>query len=139
MEERHENDITKRFGIGPGDIRRLTDNARWLMYSMQELARLFNKSRVRQLSRLVLRQTYGVKEELLELVELRGVGRVRGRALFSRGYKTLKDLQKVEVGDIARIPSIGPAVAKRIKEQLGVGEEALKEPFTGQSGLGEFE
>jgi len=139
MEERYENDITKRFGIGPGDIRRLTDNAKWLMYSMQELARLFNKARVRQLSRLVLRQTYGVKEELLELVELRGVGRVRGRALFSRGFKTLRDLQKADIGDIARIASIGPAVATKIKEQVGAGEEELKGPFTGQSGIGEFE
>jgi helicase len=86
----------------------------------------------------VLRETYGVKEELLPLVELRGVGRVRGRALFSRGYKTLRDLQKAEAGDIARIPSIGPAVARKIKEQLGAGEEAVKGPLIGQSGLTDF-
>ncbi len=138
MDERPENDITKRFSIGPGDIRRMTEQARWLLYSMQELARIFNKARVRPVSRLVLRETYGVKEELLPLVELRGVGRVRGRALFSRGYKTLRDLQKAEAGDIARIPSIGPAVARKIKEQLGAGEEAVKGPLIGQSGLTDF-
>jgi len=139
MDERPENDITKRFGIGPGDIRRMTEQARWLLYSMQELARIFNKARVRPVSRLVLRETYGVKEELLPLVELRGVGRVRGRALFSRGFKTLRDLQKAEAGDIARIPSIGPAVARKIKEQLGAGEEAAKGPLIGQSGLTDFD
>ena len=138
MDERPENDVTKRFGIGPGDIRRLTDQARWLLYSMQELGRIFNKAKVRKISRLVLRETYGVKEELLDLVQLRGVGRVRGRALFSRGYKTLRDLQKAEAGDIARIPSIGPALARKIKEQLGEGKEVTDGPLLGQSGLTDF-
>jgi len=138
MDERTENEVTKRFGIGPGDIRRMTDQGRWLLYSMQELGRLFNKARVRKLSRLVLRQQYGVKEELLDLVQLKGVGRVRGRALFARGYKNMRDLQKAEAGDLARIPTIGPALAKRIKEQLGRGEEVADGPLAGQSGLADF-
>ncbi len=138
MDERTENEITKRFGVGPGDIRRMTDQGRWLLYSLQELGKLFNKSRVRQLSRLVLRQENGVMEELLELVALRGVGRVRGRALFSKGYKTLRDLQKANTGDLARIPTIGSSLAVKIKAQLG-GQGEEEEPLMGQAGLGDFE
>src|SRR5207253_2721554 len=35
--ERTEEEVTKKFGIGPGDIRRMTDQAEWLLYSMGEL------------------------------------------------------------------------------------------------------
>lgn len=136
MSERTEDEVTKKFGVGPGDIRRMTDQAEWLLYSMGELGRLFDKKKVRPLTRLTIRVQYGVKEELLELVSLRGVGRVRARALYQRGYRTLRDLQKVEANELARISSIGPAVAKRIKEQLG--ETVDMKAIEGQAALGDF-
>ncbi len=135
-EERTEDEVTRKFGIGPGDIRRMVDQGVWLTYAMSELGRIFNKKKVRALTRLMLRLQYGIKEELLELVQLRGIGRVRARALFVRGHKTLRDLQKAEPGDLARIPAIGPALAKRIVEQLG-GKAPMK-AMAGQTGLGEF-
>src|SRR5207245_9032093 len=88
--ERTEEEVTKKFGIGPGDVRRMTDQAEWLLYSMAELGRIFNKKKVRALTRLTTRVQYGVKEELLELISLRGVGRVRGRALHQRGFTPLR-------------------------------------------------
>lgn len=134
--ERTEEEVTKKFGIGPGDVRRLTDQAEWLVYSMAELGKIFNKKKVRALTRLTIQVQYGVKEELLELISLRGVGRVRGRALFQRGYRTLRELQKADPNDLARIPSIGPAMAKKIKEQLGETVDARA--IEGQAGLGDF-
>jgi len=134
--ERSEEELTKKFGIGPGDIRRMTDQAEWLLYSMGELGRIFNKKKVRPLTRLTIRARYGVKEELLELVSLRGIGRVRARALYGRGFKTLRELQKPDPNELARIPTIGPAVAKRIKEQLGEAVEARA--IEGQAALGDF-
>jgi helicase len=134
--ERTEEEVTKKFGIGPGDIRRMTDQAEWLLYSMGELGRIFNKKKVRALTRLTIQVQYGVKEELLELIALRGVGRVRGRALFQRGFKTLNDLQKANPNDLARIPAIGPTVAMKIKEQVGAPVEAKE--IEGQAALGDF-
>jgi len=134
--ERTEEEVTKKFGIGPGDIRRMTDQAEWLLYSMAELGKIFNKKKVRDLTRLTIRIRYGVKEELLELVSLRGIGRVRARALHRRGLRTLRDLQKVDPNELARIPSIGPAIAKRIKEQ--VGQEVDVRAIEGQAALGDF-
>jgi helicase len=134
--ERTEEEVTKKFGIGPGDIRRMTDQAEWLLYSMGELGRIFNKKKVRALTRLTIQVQYGVKEELLELISLRGVGRVRGRALFQRGFKTLRDLQKANPNDLARIPTIGPTLAVKIKEQVGVPVDAKE--IEGQAGLGDF-
>ena len=134
--ERSEDEVTKKFGIGPGDIRRMTDQAEWLLYSMAELGKIFNKRKVRDLGRLTIRVQYGVKEELLELVSLHGIGRVRARALYQQGWKTLRDLQKADPNELARIPSIGPSVAKRIKEQ--VGEIIDVKAIEGQAALGDF-
>src|SRR5213593_242231 len=134
--ERTEEEVTKKFGIGPGDIRRMTDQAEWLLYSMGELGRIFNKKKVRALTRLTIQVQYGIKEELLELISLRGVGRVRGRALFQRGYKTLKDLQKANPSDLARIPTIGSTLAMKIKEQVGVPVDVRE--IEGQAALGDF-
>jgi helicase len=134
--ERTEEEVTKKFGIGPGDVRRMTDQAEWLLYSMAELGRIFNKKKVRALTRLTIQVQYGVKEELLELISLRGVGRVRGRALHQRGFKTLRDLQKANPNDLARIPAIGPALAVKIKEQVGARVDVRE--VEGQAALGDF-
>lgn len=134
--ERTEEEVTKKFGVGPGDIRRMTDQAEWLLYSMAELGRIFNKRKVRALTRLTTRVQYGVREELLELISLRGVGRVRGRALFQRGYRTLRDLQKANPNDLSRIPTIGSSLAVKIKEQVGVPVDVRE--VEGQAALGDF-
>ncbi len=134
--ERTEEEVTKKFGIGPGDVRRMTDQAEWLLYSMAELGRIFNKKKVRALTRLTTRVQYGVKEELLELISLRGVGRVRGRALHQRGFKTLRDLQKANPNDLARIATIGPTLAMKIKEQVGAPVDVRE--VEGQAALGDF-
>ncbi len=136
IDERSEDEVTRKFGIGPGDIRRMVDQGVWLVYAMAELGKIFNKKKVMPLTRLMIRIQYGIKEELLDLVQLRGVGRVRARALFGRGLKTLRDLQKANPGDLARIPAIGPALATKIAEQLG-GKAAMKK-LAGQAELGEF-
>ncbi len=61
----------------------------------------------------------GVKEELLELVNLKGIGRVRGRMLFNAGFKTIVDLRLSKPSQLISIPTIGREVAKIIYEQVG--------------------
>jgi helicase len=65
---------------------------------------------------------HGVKGELLEIVGLRGIGRVRGRMLHNHDLRTLADLHQVDRIKLARIPTIGTALAKSIKRQLGIEE-----------------
>ena len=118
VEERAEEFIEKKYNIGPGDVRNKVETARWLLYSMRELARLFKPEQQRPLNKLTLRMEYGVSEELLDLVALRGIGRVRARSLFKHGYKNQSDLAIVEESMLARIPSIGSVLAKKIKSQI---------------------
>lgn len=119
IEEVPANSIVKRFNVGPGDIHRWVEMAEWLMYSMKELARIFDKPRVKLLSDLIPRIHYGVKEELLELVSLRGIGRVRARALYSSGYKGRTELRRAGIADLAKIRGIGGRIARNIKRELG--------------------
>ncbi len=142
IEEVPEDDVTKKFRVGPGDIRRMVSMAEWLIYATHQLARLFAKTRMKSLARLMPRARYGVKEELLPLVLLRGVGRVRARALFERGLKTTQDLRRVDVDRLARIPTIGPGIARGILSQLGRRddeEEVEEDRREGQYGLYDFE
>ncbi len=139
MEEVPEDDITKKFRVGPGDIRRMVQMGEWLLYAMHELGRLFSKKRLRPLGRLLARIGYGVKEELLDLTSLRGVGRVRARALFKRDIKTKEDLRTMEIAALARIPTIGPGIAKGILAQLGRKVEVEEGTREGQYGLYDFD
>jgi len=77
---------------------------------MGELAIIFRRERVKPLSKLVPRLQYGIKAELVELVSLRGVGRVRARNLHTAGYTTLKKLQLTRAADLAKSrPSRNPS------------------------------
>jgi helicase len=117
--EAREESIHERFGVGAGDIRRTAETAEWLLYAAHELASLFKvKKALGVLRKLRTRMRYGVKEELLELVRLRGVGRVRARSLFMAGYKKLADIERAPEQELARVPYIGTETARGIKRQL---------------------
>jgi len=119
INEVSEDDIIKKYQVGPGDIHNKVETAEWLLHAMQELARIFNFGAVSQLTKLIMRIRYGCKEELLNLVQLYGIGRVRARALYKRGFKTIQDLRRASVETLASIPTIGKSIAKSIKEQVG--------------------
>jgi helicase len=121
ISESTDRDITERYSVGMGDVHRFVQTAEWLAYSASEVARIINKSgHIPLLRTLRSRLKYGVKPDILELVNLRGVGRIRGRMLHSQGLRNLADLYKVPIEELARIPTIGRAVAESIKKQLGV-------------------
>ncbi|HUL39711.1 MAG TPA: helix-hairpin-helix domain-containing protein, partial [Methanomassiliicoccales archaeon] len=119
LEEMEEDPLLEKYGIGPGDLRSKVELGEWLLYSMRELANIFNKDAYAPLTELIVRVRYGVRRELLELVKLRGVGRARARSMFDHGLRTLDDVRAMELGKLARIPKIGDALAKSIKEQVG--------------------
>lgn len=120
INEATEDGVLNAHRVEPGDLARLIDMADWLLHASRELARLFgHKDLLKPLGELRLRVGSGVKRELLPLVRLEGVGRVRARALFNAGLKTVEDLRSIAATDLMAIPTIGPKLAKKIKEQAG--------------------
>lgn len=125
-----EDVLMERYDVGPGDIHSIVETAEWLLYSTIELAKIIHVeySVLKRLSILRERVKYGVREELLELTRLKGIGRVRARALYNAGYRTLKDLATAPIERLVQVKGIGFEIAKSIKEQLGVNveEESLE-------------
>jgi helicase len=120
IEENSEERILEAHRAEPGDLLRLIEIANWLLYSSHELAKLFgHKDLLKPLSILRTRVQSGVKAELVPLVSLEGIGRVRARMLYNNGMKTTEDLKYASATDLMKIPLIGPTLAKKIKEQVG--------------------
>lgn len=118
VDEIEEDRIIELIGnVGPGDIRSRVDTTDWILYSMVEIAYIFRPEVVSRLKPLLTRVKYGIKEELMELVSLRGVGRARARILYNSGIKTKSDVAAADQYKLAHTPGIGPALAKSIKEQ----------------------
>ena len=125
IEERPEESITEGLGVGPGDIRSRVDSADWILYAMNEVAMIFNPDASGMIKPLLTRMRYGVKEELIPLVSLRGIGRARARTLFNAGLRTRGDIARADESEIASLPKIGPFLARSLKEQVGTEAPAL--------------
>ena len=119
INEKKDDEIILKYNVGPGDIHAKVETAEWLLHAMEELARLFNFKAIPLLAKLRLRVKYGCKEELLNLTQLKGIGRVRARQLYKHGLKSISMLKKASIETIASIPSIGKKIAENIKRQVG--------------------
>lgn len=132
IEEKTEDQIVAKYGVGPGDIHGLVESGSWLLHATREFARMYHFERVSVLSDLLMRVQYGCKKELLNLISLKGIGRVRARALFNKGFTTVGSLRNVAVSELSSVKTIGPRIAESIKKQIG--EDTKKK----DSSLSEF-
>jgi len=91
-----EDEITERYGVGPGDIRGKVDTAEWLLGAAESLASELDLATVPAVREARKRVQHGVGEELIDLAGVRGVGRKRARRLFDAGIETRADLREAE-------------------------------------------
>ncbi len=120
IDERTEDQILETRKVEPGDLLRLVQGSEWLILATQELGRLFgHKDLLAPLEMLKVRLAKGVRPELVKLTTLEGVGRVRARMLYDAGLKTIEDIRERSLDQLMSIRTIGPSLAKKIKEQAG--------------------
>jgi len=118
IHEKDEDFLMEKYGIRPGEIRMKLESADWLLYAASELAKILDyKDAIKDIHKLRIRVKNGVKEELLPLLKLKGVGRMRARKMYTNGLKDLGDLKKIDATSLSQI--LGKAVSLNIKEQLG--------------------
>jgi len=119
IEEKDEDFLLDKYSIRPGEIRMKLESADWLLYALEELSRLIklDSRLLRDISRLRIRVKNGVKEDMLVLLKLKGVGRVRARKLVLNGLLDIKKLKQIDIDTLAQI--VGRALAEKIKIQLG--------------------
>ena len=117
MNELGEDKILDSYGIAPGELYSKLRNAEWMLYSAKELAVLLNKTDVAKLfNKLRMRINHGVKEELLPLIRIRNIGRVRARLLWRNRIRSVRDLKKSSIKTLERI--LGPNIARKTKQEL---------------------
>ena len=119
IEETTEKVLSDKIGVEPGDMYRIVEVANWLAYSLYEVAKLLRREDLMpELYDLRTRIRYGVKEELLPLVVLEGIGRVKARTLYNSGFTDLSKIAKASQAKLASVPKIGPTLAEKLKHQL---------------------
>ena len=118
IDEKDEELLLEEYNIRPGETRAKLELADWLLYSSQELAKLIKlHGMIKELAKIRVRIKYGAKEELLPLLRLRNIGRVRARKLFNNKVKTIEDLKKADITKLKQL--IGQQTALSIKKQVG--------------------
>ncbi|MHA1626827.1 MAG: helix-hairpin-helix domain-containing protein, partial [Candidatus Asgardarchaeia archaeon] len=121
INEVSEETILLRYDIGSGDLLRIVEAADWLLYALKELSRIFKPGkRMELIDKLRMRVKYGVREELLDLVKIENVGRVRARILYQNGFKTIDDVREADPREIAKLPRFGMKLANKIIEHANL-------------------
>ncbi len=104
INEASEEQMLKEFDQPPGVLLTRKRNAEWLCYALRELAFMENRtSTYVGAKKLTRRIKHGVKEELLELCRIRGIGRVRARRLYNFGIKNEDDYKNLSKEQIKHI------------------------------------
>ena len=120
--ESSEISLSDNLNMQSGDMHRMVETADWLVHCLRELTKQSNRvDLLEELDILRRRIIYGIREELVDLVKIKGIGRIRARILHKNGVKNLEDLSKIPVKKLAEIDKIGSTLADNIKSQLRKG------------------
>jgi helicase len=119
IEECDEEFLMEKYNIRPGEIKMKLETADWLLYASEEIARIIRKQNlISEIKKLRTRLKYGAKEELLPLLRLKNIGKIRARLMFRNGIKDLGDVKKIEFEKLSKL--IGKKVAEDVKKQVGI-------------------
>ena len=110
-------ELTARHGIEAGDLRGRVEDTDWLLFCAGRLAMAYQRRLGRTIDDLALRVRYGVKEELLDLVRIRGIGRVRARMLYQAGFADREALRNAPFDRIEQALR-SPRLAEMVVAQL---------------------
>ena len=111
VREKSENEICLKFGIGEGDIRAIADIAEWIMHVATQLARILGLKGAKEAAELEKRIHYGAGPDLMDLLDIRSIGRVRARRLYEAGFRSTADLAGANPEKVAAL--LGPKVAEK--------------------------
>ncbi|MBI4439457.1 hypothetical protein HY638_00635 [Candidatus Woesearchaeota archaeon] len=128
VDENSEEYLLENFNVRPGELQVKIDMADWLMYAAQEMCTLLHFPYLkREISKARFRVKYGVKEELLPLLRLKHIGRVRARKMYSNRIKDLGDVKKADIIMLSQL--LGRSIAASVKKQVGQESEKTLEGF----------
>jgi len=140
--ELSDTQICERYATGPGDIYGMVESVTWLLHASAELARMFASAFHTNMQEYEICMKHGTRRELLPLIRLRGIGRVRARRLFNSGMTTPDEIIAHGIDEVTRI--LGRGTAEQIFEQIQKKKRVLpangdvSTSISGQSTLNRF-
>jgi len=119
IDESSEASLNEKIGVEPGDLYRMVETTYWLSYCLYEIAKLIGrKDLLAGINILRLRIRHGIKSELIPLIQLEGIGRIRGRSLYKAGITNINQIDKISESKLGSIPKIGVKLARKLKDQI---------------------
>jgi len=119
IDELSEANLNEKIGVEPGDLHRMVETTYWLLYCLYEIAKLIErKDLLPEINILRLRIRHGVKLELIPLIQLEGIGRIRARSLYRAGITDVAMIEKISESKLGSIPKIGVKLARKLKSQI---------------------
>ena len=117
MEEASLDNIEEEWGVQPGDLRSRVELMEWLLFAMrrilsedQNLANIerdAHKTLYDSIDEVHRRVRYGCKADILGLVSIKGIGRVRAREMAETlGVSTALDVSEITERDKARLSDL---------------------------------
>ena len=127
ISELDEEYLLEEYDIRPGETRMKIERADWLLFASAELAKIQKKQKVlKEILKLRFRLKYGVKEELLALLKLQNIGRVRARRMYNLGIHDIGAVKKADITTLAQL--LGRKLALDVKRQVGQDFSKVKIP-----------
>jgi helicase len=145
IEEEDTSEILKFGNIEIGDLHRIVERSNWISYGAKELAKelkrslrhkkaynmyfsLLNENKsskiedifsiiINRLESIEIRLKYGIKSDLVELVQIKHVGRVRARILNKAGISK-NDLSIISAETLEKMPLFGSYISRLILAQF---------------------
>ena len=129
INEYPEDKLLKKYAIEPGILRYKVEQAKWLVHSAKEIFNLLNMNDNTikdSLYNLEIRIEYGAKEDIMELLKIKHIGRARARKLYNSDIKNRQDISN----NPKKVVSLfGEKISKKIFDQLNMQFE-VNQRFT---------
>ena len=117
MEEDSLDSIEEEWGVQPGDLRSRVELMEWLLFAMRRILsedknlanfdRDAHKTLYESIDEVHRRVRYGCKSDILGLVSIKGIGRVRAREMVETlGVSSALDVSEITERDKARLSDL---------------------------------
>ncbi len=121
ISEKNEKYMEETYSLLPGEFYNILENTKWLVYSLKEISKVVMKPTKKEIYEMQTRISYGIKKELIPLVSIPDIGRVRARKLYSSGIKSVKDLKEQSIERLS--PMLGRGTAQKVYLYLHENKE----------------
>jgi helicase len=118
LDEKDEEYLLEKYDVRPGELHAKKERADWLLYSSEELSKLLKMQiLMKDIAKLRFRLKYGAKEELIPLLQLKNIGRIRARKMFDNRIRDIADVKRVDMTTLSQL--LGKTISIDIKKQVG--------------------